>query len=529
MEQVTLTRLLQRWGFVGLWLLLTFTVFTRAPIPIDETRYLTVAWEMWQRGDFWVPYLNGQTYSHKPPLLFWLMQLGWGLFGINDYWPRLVGPLFALLDLWLTRQLAIRLWPNQPLIAERVPWILLATLLWTLFATSTMFDMLLTCWVLLAMLGLLELQQGRAIRGWLWVAVAIGCGLLTKGPVIFLHIVPTALLMAVWARNHTLPFVRLAMGLLLATLVGLLIALAWALPAALAGGEEYASAILWHQTADRAVATHIHKRGLFWYVPFLPMLLFPWIFWGRVWGAWRHAVFWQDAGVRLCAVWAVATVLMFSCIPSKQIHYLIPLLPAFALLVARALPTIAKWPRLRSDLVLPIILLLIGGLLMALPQLPGLMNLAWVQNVGLEWGLAVISMAVLLALSLLWLQGQQVQTIAVAVVVSVFIGFICFFTYNRSSYDLTPSALQVKAFNEQRIDYAFVGNYQGQLQYLGRLTQPIPVIKHDQVPAWVSQHPQGYLLSLERNRPEVAFFSQGHREYWWVFRHAADSLELKPL
>ena len=72
-----------RWGIFPLWLLLTTTIFFRNPIPIDETRYLSVAWEMWLRGDFLVPYLNGHTYSHKPPLLFWLFESGWAIFGVN--------------------------------------------------------------------------------------------------------------------------------------------------------------------------------------------------------------------------------------------------------------------------------------------------------------------------------------------------------------------------------------------------------------------------------------------------------------
>ena len=65
----------------------------RPVLPVDETRYLTVAWEMWLRGDFLVPYINGEPYSHKPPLLFWLIHLGWAVFGVNDWWPRLVAPL----------------------------------------------------------------------------------------------------------------------------------------------------------------------------------------------------------------------------------------------------------------------------------------------------------------------------------------------------------------------------------------------------------------------------------------------------
>lgn len=518
-----------RWGWILLWLLLTSAVFTRAPIPIDETRYLTVAWEMWQRGDFLVPYLNGHTYSHKPPMLFWLMQLGWAVFGFNDYWPRLVGPLVALLDLFLLRQIALKLWPKQSEVANQAPWILLATLLWTLFATSTMFDILLTAWVLLGMLGLLDVQQGRVIKGWLWVAMAIGGGLLAKGPVIFLHLLPTTVLMALWARSDSLPFIRLSIGLLMGMLIGLAIALLWALPAAMTGGEEYASAILWHQTADRAVSTNIHKRGLFWYLPFLPLFLFPWLFWGRVWRGFRQPGFLKDLGVRFCLVWLLATTVLFSVLPSKQVHYLIPMLPAFALLVAHALNHSGAHTAQKSDLLLPIMLALMAVCLMLLQHIPGLDAYAWVQRMEIDWGLAVLTLAVFLALSLFYCQKYSVMAISSVMVMAIFAGLIFFFQYNRDSYDLTPAALQIQAFNEQGVDYAFVGNYQGQLQYLGHLTQALPVVKSDQLAVWVEQHPQAYLISLEKQRPEIAFRVQGHREYWLVFRAARDWNQLKPL
>jgi hypothetical protein len=52
-------------------------IWLRPLWPVDETRYASVAWEMWLRGDFLVPYINGEPYSHKPPLLFWLIHAGW--------------------------------------------------------------------------------------------------------------------------------------------------------------------------------------------------------------------------------------------------------------------------------------------------------------------------------------------------------------------------------------------------------------------------------------------------------------------
>ncbi|HSH29228.1 MAG TPA: hypothetical protein VK971_04905, partial [Thiohalobacter sp.] len=73
--------------------LMAVVLWLRPLLPVDETRYVAVAWEMWLRGDFLVPHLNGQAYHHKPPLLFWLIQAGWTLFGVSDWWPRLVAPL----------------------------------------------------------------------------------------------------------------------------------------------------------------------------------------------------------------------------------------------------------------------------------------------------------------------------------------------------------------------------------------------------------------------------------------------------
>ena len=69
-------------------ILLVAVAYASRPLtPIDETRYIGVAWEMWLRGDFLVPFKNGAPYSHKPPLMIWLYQAGWAIFGVNEWWP----------------------------------------------------------------------------------------------------------------------------------------------------------------------------------------------------------------------------------------------------------------------------------------------------------------------------------------------------------------------------------------------------------------------------------------------------------
>lgn len=515
-----------RWGISPLWLVLTSTIFFRNPIPIDETRYLSVAWEMWLRGDFLVPYLNGHTYSHKPPLLFWLFQSGWAVFGVNEWWPRLVGPLCALANLILIRKLADRLWPENPTIALQAPWILIATLLWTLFASSTMFDVLLTCLVLLGMLGLVEAIKYSAIKGWSYFALAIGLGVLAKGPVILMHLLPSALLVAFWSKPENRFAKSWFAYLVLAILAGSLIALAWALPAASVGGKEYGDAILWHQTADRTVGTKIHARPFYWYAIFLPLLVFPWITWPRLWHNLSRADFSADTGLRLCLTWLLASFVLFSALPSKQIHYLIPMLPAFALICARLLGQADQAAKPVSECLPALFIGLIGLFLIFLPYIPGLAKLNWVKQVEPLWGLSICGIALILA-TWTWRAGKLASAaLASAVVVSIFIGFIFFFQYTGLQYNLRPAALKLKAFNEQQIPTTYVGDYQGQLHFLGRLTQSLEVTKPEQAALWARQHPTGYLIYLEKTKPDQAAYIQPHREYWLVFRTASQALSL---
>ena len=58
------------WRWPALWfaLLLPLAILF-PPIPIDETRYLTAAWEMFNSGQWLVPTINGAWYSDKSPLL----------------------------------------------------------------------------------------------------------------------------------------------------------------------------------------------------------------------------------------------------------------------------------------------------------------------------------------------------------------------------------------------------------------------------------------------------------------------------
>ncbi|MCA1977855.1 MAG: glycosyltransferase family 39 protein [Thiobacillus sp.] len=480
---------------------------TRPYAPIDETRYVSVAWEMWLRGDFLVPYKNGMTYSHKPPFMFWMFQAGWALFGVNEWWPRLVSPLFSAGALWLTVLLAQRLWPQHAGTGGRAALILASCLLWIVFSTSAMFDVLLAFWVLVGMHGVLIAADGRR-RGFALIALAIGFGVLTKGPVVLLDLLPAAVLAPWW--NPGLRWGRWYGGLLLAVLLGAAIALAWAIPAGIAGGEAYRNAIFWGQTADRMVDSFAHRRPVWWYLPLLPIMLFPWFVWPGLWkalGGLRRSGL--DRGSRFCLAWMLPVFVAFSFISGKQPHYLVPLFPAFALLAARALAQVSS-PRIGLPALLAaalgVALMLAGSghiaalrhKVEALPPLwPGL---ALVLAAGLAWWGARRS------------SGAGVPALALLGVATMTLFQLAASRSIEPLYDVKPMALAIRQVQAEGHAVANLATYHAQYQFLGRLEKPLVELRGEEASVWLAAHPDDYAVIYLDDRRDMDGITARHKQ-----------------
>ncbi|WP_333840618.1 ArnT family glycosyltransferase [Pelomicrobium sp.] len=477
---------------LALWLLPLFVTLEFRPIlPVDETRVVSVAWEMWNRGDFLVPSLNGVPYADKPPLLFWIIHLGWALTGVNAWWPRLVPALFALACLYLTHRLGRRLWPQMPEAAGAATLVLLGTTFWSAFSTGLVYDTTLSFFVLCGALGLLHAWQGRRWQGFALFGVSAGLGILAKGPVALLHLGLPALTAPWWMQENRPPWSRWYLGLAAATLLGLVLAAAWALPAARAGGEAYAQQILWHQTADRMVSAFAHRRPFWWYLPLLPLLLFPWIAWPPLWRSLRSLIVSPDSGIRLTLIWSGLGLVAFSLLSGKQAHYLLPLLPPFALLAGRGL---AQNPAIRpSDVLLPAAgLVLLGGLFSLTPFLGARLHLpSWTEELPVVTGLTIAGAG--LALAVLKFSHSSLETAKLALA-SVFT--VATFQAGLSlpvwgAYDLGPISARLKVLEDDGAPLAHVGKYHGQFQFLGRLEHPLEVIEPRDLSPWLARHPSG--------------------------------------
>ena len=475
---------------------------SRTAMPVDETRYLAVAWEMWQRGDLLVPHLNGTPYSHKPPLLFWLIHLGWWLFGVNDVTPRLVVPACALAALLLTSAIARALWPQAPRLAARSAWILLGCLLFALFSTMLMFDVLLAVGVALGVLGLVRARGAR--YGFVLLAVGIGLGLLAKGPAVLLHLLPAALLAPWWARPAQ-PRAAWYAGVALATLGGAAIALAWAIPAAQRGGSEYADAIFWGQTAHRMVDSFAHQRPAWWYLPWLPVVLAPWILWRPLWQGVRASGYFADPGVRLALALALPAFIAFSLISGKQLHYLLPQFPAFALAAARGLD--AEAPASRPWLATAVLILAaVAAAALPFVHLP--------EALAALGGVGAPTAAVAFVLLAAWIAHRplppaaQVPRLAAGAALALAVVHVAFVRSLAPAWDMRPLAHVVADLQRSGTPLAHDGDYHGQFHFAGRLAAPLPEVADlRDATAWLAAHPGGALVVYFRDVRALAAFA----------------------
>jgi hypothetical protein len=237
----------------------------------DESRYAEIPREMLARGDFVVPYLQGEPYLDKPPLFYWLTAASYRLFGVREAAARLV-PALALHAAVLATYLLGRRLAGGP----AAFWGALGLTLAPGFLSMgrlLILDGLLTLWVTLALFAAFEAVRGGRLRwGW-WLASAAACGLgvLTKGPVALVLAAPP-----VWLhRRLTGPARPLPRGALVAYgAVLLAVALPWYV-AVCVRLPEFAQLFFWEHNVLRFLAPYAHEHGVWFYGPVLLAGLLP--------------------------------------------------------------------------------------------------------------------------------------------------------------------------------------------------------------------------------------------------------------
>ncbi|HEV7614406.1 MAG TPA: glycosyltransferase family 39 protein [Steroidobacteraceae bacterium] len=317
--------------FTFLW----FALLAHRPLfDPDEGRYAEIPREMLSGGDWVIPHLNGLVYLEKPPLQYWLTALAFRCFGETEFAARLCTGLAGFLSLATVFFLGRNLWGFDA--GVRAVLFTSASTLFVLLGHQLTLDMLLS-FCLIAALGCFLMAQVRRMqwRGWMlccWSAMAFA--VLAKGLIGVL--IPAATLSAyvIWQREWTmLRRLNLRWGL---PVFGV-IAAPWFVLAARAN-PQFLRFFFVREHFQRFLTTIEHRTEPWWFfAPVLVVGIMPWLpqaaralgspFADRV----PRGEF--DAPLMLW-IWCVFVFVFFSFSDSKLIPYILPVVPALALLCA---------------------------------------------------------------------------------------------------------------------------------------------------------------------------------------------------
>ncbi len=328
----------ERWTYVGLaafvavlWLA---TLSLRPLFNPDEGRYAEIPREMLSGGDWVIPHLNGIAYLEKPPLQYWATALSLRVFGLNEFAARLYTALCALATLAVAGLAARRLWGAAA--GLRAAAVLSSMLLFVALGQLLTLDMSLALYMTCALAGFLLAQSaGAAERRWMllaWAATALG--VLTKGLVA--AAVPAAVLVlySLYARDFT-PWRRLHAAGGLPLFAAIAVPWHWLAARRL---PDFLQFFFVHEHLKRYLTPSADREEVWWFFGAVFLLgSAPWTLSAlrALTVGWRRsAPRGQFNSMLFLWIWVVFVCVFFSLSDSKLIPYILPAMPALALLIA---------------------------------------------------------------------------------------------------------------------------------------------------------------------------------------------------
>jgi hypothetical protein len=483
----------------AIWLVVVGgAVIARPPVFGVDSLYLSASWWLWSEPDG-----AGAAFANEPPLLHWLVALGWQIFGVNEFWARLVAPLFGLLTLVIAGPMARMLWPKRPQTLIIAPIVLVGFGAFASMASLTVPDLLLAFFVLGGNACLLFALRAQPMLGWLSFGAALALGILSKGPVALLHMLPVALLVPWLWRARPIARGRYYGALAASLLLALLITLPWLT----APGGDWAARL---GSFGESALGRIDPRPWYWLLLLAPLLLFPWFWWKPVWRSWqRQRRMPIDDGLRFAGMQFAVSLLACLLTAPRAAHALLPALPMLALFVARMLTVQENKPK-DYHAALPALPVLLAGLLFFLLNIVPFAHLdavwrefmsptglpIWLGGTGLISGLVAIGGGYLLG------QAAPRAFVARLVQLALFPALIAtainieFVTSLRDFFDPRPVAARIQSLEAAGRPVAVFGEYRGEYDLPGRLVDPlVPLTDAGAVLGWSAQHPEGVVVS----------------------------------
>lgn len=462
----TTNRPRQAWALAILWLLcvgwIAFFWHLGSISLIDETEplFAEAARQMKVTGDWITPFFNGETRFDKPPLVYWLMALCYQAIGVNEWAVRLPSALAAMglvglgfYTIWLfglhTAAPMVQIERRRYWVSASIGAALMAlnpeTIVWARTGVS---DMLLAgcmgCALLCWFCGYATSLPKVKLRWYLAFYVLIAAAILTKGPIGI--VLPGLIIGAFLFYVGRLREVLQEMHLIVGGLIVAVISVPWFWLVIARNGSVYINSFFGYHNLERFTEVVNHHAAP-WYFYFVVVLLgfAPWSIYLPLAIAkinLKARSHWQNQErvyqLSLFALfWFLGIFCFFTIAVTKLPSYVLPLMPASALLVAlpwsEAIPYqpswkyrrffyISRWLNVGLVLILAVAMFLAPGLVGVDPAIPNLHQLIQQSGLpvtaGIIWAMAGIGGAVLL----LYRQGQWLLRLNLA----AFMAFVIF-------------------------------------------------------------------------------------------------------
>ncbi len=326
---------------------------------VDETPPLFAAAgrAMSSTGDWLTPRVNGLTRFDKPPLVYWLMGIGYSL-PLNDLWDPLgtwaarLPSAFSTVLLMLFIGDTVIAFPQQTdnfslrtgITAALVFGLSPLVLIWSRIAVS---DALLCSTFGLSMLLNWRRYANPGNQSWWPAWFVLGLAVLTKGPVSLVLMGLVLFSFGLYQGQLGLLWKRLSP--LRGLLVTLLVSLPWYLIELLVEGKPFFDSFFGYHNLQRFTSVVNNHHEPWWFfllvlvmasLPFTP-LLFLSLF--RVFNPFSPRMDFdlnQDPNQSLksfSAIWLIAILFFFTCSATKLPSYWLPATPAASLLISLSL------------------------------------------------------------------------------------------------------------------------------------------------------------------------------------------------
>lgn len=320
----------------------------------NEGLYAEIAREMLERGNYIIPTLNGAPYIEKPPLLYWLLALSFKVFGVGEYSARFVPAAAGFVSVWGVYIFMRRFESARP--AFYAALMLSTSVGYIAFSHMIFFDVLLTCFLTLALLFYFEWWRTERTQHLIFFYVFMAASVMTKGGVALVLVGIT--LIAFWGLERRGWMHVLKTFNPLGIVVFLVLVVPWHVLASLEDSNFlhfYFVNEHVYRFLDIREPRDYYRGPWYYYMHRLALYLIPWLPLVGFRTRQKNAHFEQRTLKRFLWCWIIVFFCFFSLSKAKANYYVVTLMPAVFLYLGLRLGSSAEERLSGARRILPLI------------------------------------------------------------------------------------------------------------------------------------------------------------------------------